>query len=177
MSLAEGTATATSRALLKPLAALLVGLGVFAAAGLAMYQPAATAPPAAPAPHGVSGAPLPTVADRERLQGEWRVVSSEMNGVKDFDIGKGHDLLVLSGDRVTYWMPKKVWEGRLRLDNSRTPSEIDIEFDGGTTLRGIYEFDGARLRLCWTKGGRRPTSFDTAAGELLTFLYEYEKKP
>ena len=116
------------------------------------------------------------VLDREKLQGTWRVVASEMDGVKDFDRGLGHDRLVFTGDRVTYWTPKGPQEGRFRLTPSSSLAEIDIEFDGGSILRGIYEFDADRLRFCWIKGGARPTSFDTSTGEILTFLYTYVKQ-
>jgi uncharacterized protein (TIGR03067 family) len=105
------------------------------------------------------------------------VVASELDGVKDFDNGRSHDRLVFEGDRVTYRVPKGPQEGRFRVDASKSPHEIDIEFDSGAGLKGIYEFDGPRLRFCWTKGGGRPASFDTSTGEMLTFLYAYEKKP
>jgi RNA polymerase sigma factor (sigma-70 family) len=185
VALAEGTARGMSWAVLKPVSVLVLGLGAFAAAGSATYQLAGTPPQAesvrqsahpAPPP-AVAGPAAAPVANRRRLRGVWRVVASEMDGVKDFDKGRGHDRLVFAGDRVAYWARKGSQEGRFRLDTAKTPNEIDIDFDGGGVLKGIYEFDGARLRFCWTKGGRRPASFDTSAGELLTFLYTYEKEP
>jgi RNA polymerase sigma factor (sigma-70 family) len=177
VALAEQTARGMSRAVLKPIAALVLGLGLLATAGLATHQLGGTTPQVEPVRHSAPPAPPLVVAPQQRLQGVWLVVAAELDGVKNFDQGKGHDRIVFAGDQATYFAPRKKFVGRFRLDTSKTPSAIDIEFDSGGVLKGIYQFDGTRLRLCWTKGGVRPASFDTSIGEILTFLYTYEKQP
>ena len=43
----------------------------------------------------------------------------------------------------------------LKIDPAKTPKVIDI-----TTYKGIYEIDGDDLRIAYTIGGDRPTTFD-----------------
>jgi RNA polymerase sigma factor (sigma-70 family) len=168
LALAKTTKWASTAVVVLGLSGLAIGLGTW---------PGPDGRPA-PRPEARSAAAVARAAtDRDRLQGTWAVVGSEMDGVKDFDRPRGHERLVVTGDRVTYWAPKGPLDGRFRVDPTRAPAEIDIEFDDGAILRGLYEFDGPRLRFCWTKGGRRPAGFDTSTGELLTFLYTYEKRP
>jgi RNA polymerase sigma factor (sigma-70 family) len=121
-------------------------------------------------------ATTPAIAqDLDRLQGTWVIVSSEVDGQKD---NFGELRLTFAGDRVTYHSTKGEESAPLRLNASATPKEIDIDFEGGT-LPGIYEIEGNRLKWCWSKGHRRPASFDTAApgSDILTFLHVYEKRP
>lgn len=180
---ASGTAVALADAVARGMAwntvktlILVLGLGVLISVGLAACPWGIEA--ATESVRDTSSAPVnaATASVVEKLQGIWIVTASEMDGVQDLDLGKTHTKLVFTGDRVIYGSHKGPLTGRFRLNTTRTPNEIDIVFDDGATLRGIYEFDGPRLRFCWTKGGQRPTSFDTATGELLTFLYTYEKQ-
>ena len=178
VALADGVARGLAWAKWKAAAVVIVGLAALAVT-VVVQHPLRNDSPQRPGPRPIPSPGLVTkdVSDRDRLLGTWRVVGSEMDGIADFERGRGHDRLVFADDRVTYWVPKGPQAGRFRVDASRMPAEIDIEFDGGAVLQGIYEFDGPRLRFCWTKGGSRPTGFDTATGELLTFRYTYEKRP
>jgi RNA polymerase sigma factor (sigma-70 family) len=176
VALADRTTRGLAWAGLKKVSAAALGLGVLAV-GIAVFPSAAGTDPPEPTGRPADAPAAVAVADRDRLQGTWRVTASEVDGIKDFDRGRGHDRLVFAGDRVTYWSPKGPQAGRFRLDPTQAPAEIDIEFDGGSVVRGRYDLDGTRLRFVWTKGGRRPAGFDTAAGEWLTFLYTYEKTP
>lgn len=45
------------------------------------------------------------------------------------------------------------------------PKEIEI-----TNYRGLYEFDGEDIRIVYTLGGDRPTSFDSKPGVYYTVL-------
>jgi uncharacterized protein (TIGR03067 family) len=118
------------------------------------------------------------LSDREALQGTWVAVSVERDGERrPDDEARGQELL-FDGDRLTYRTKKGDKGASYRLDATRKPKEIDVAFDEGTRMRAIYELDGTRLRLCWTKGGEvRPAGFDTSKEPFFTFLFTYEKKP
>ncbi len=54
----------------------------------------------------------------------------------------------------------------LRLDPSKTPSQIDVTTQFDEILKGIYKFDGDQLWLCLAKRGdeARPTDFESSSG-------------
>jgi RNA polymerase sigma factor (sigma-70 family) len=117
------------------------------------------------------------VSDLEKLQGTWVGVSSEGNGIKDFDQFVHENKLVFAADRMTLRTKKGGWEGLSRLGPATRPKEIDVDFGDGRGIKAIYELEGDRLKLCYSKGGERPTSFDTSEGVLPIFLFVYEKQP
>ena len=59
---------------------------------------------------------------------------------------------------------KRIWA--YRIDPAPTPKQIDVTTQFDTVLKGIYAFDGDRLRFCVAKNEDepRPTSFDAARG-------------
>jgi RNA polymerase sigma factor (sigma-70 family) len=177
-AIASGVARGLAWAKVKT-ALTLLGLGVLVGTGLTAYQLQRSAGQTEAAHQSPLPAPLPACPPlaQEKLQGTWVAVSSELDGVKDFDKGLSNHQLVFAGDRVTYWSRKGPQKGIFRLDATTKPNAIDIEFAPGSVLRGIYDLDGTRLRFCWTKGGGRPRNFDTTTGEMLTFLYTYQKEP
>jgi uncharacterized protein (TIGR03067 family) len=98
--------------------------------------------------------------------------------VKDYDApARAHDRLEFAGDRVTFWARGEPQVGLCRLDTTRTPHVIHVRFGGGLSRECLYELDGNRLRVAWTKLGDRPAGFDTAAAAFLNFRYTYEKQP
>jgi uncharacterized protein (TIGR03067 family) len=115
--------------------------------------------------------------DMQQLQGRWVAVSGEVAGVKVSGKAVGDTGFVFSGNRVIYWARLRAMKGTFRLDPTRTPRAIDIEFDDGNRMQGIYELDGGRLRLCWCKLGDRPSGFEAPPGDVFTILFDYQKKP
>jgi uncharacterized protein (TIGR03067 family) len=49
-------------------------------------------------------------------------------------------------------------EGKLQIDPSKNPKEIDVEMPGAGIMRGIYEIKGDKLRICLDEK-RRPKDF------------------
>lgn len=101
-----------------------------------------------------------TAADAEldKLQGKWTVESFEYSGtavaemlgaVREF-AGDKYTLAPKSGDTFT---------GTVKLDVSPTPQQIDLVLPD-RTLKGIYEVDGATLKIAYTlEGDARPSEF------------------
>jgi uncharacterized protein (TIGR03067 family) len=107
-------------------------------------------------------APLPkmknTLPDAERLVGTWEAVAPGKEGQMwgratwKFDDKLGLTIAYLEeGGRFTTWAVK--------IAPDKTPKEIDV---GG--FKGIYEFDGERVKVVYTSGDR-PTSFDPEPSE------------
>jgi uncharacterized protein (TIGR03067 family) len=98
------------------------------------------------------------VADDEldKLQGKWTVESFEFNGmpveqmlgaVREF-AGDKYTLAPQSGDS---------YSGTFKLDASQSPKQIDLVLPD-RTLKGIYELDGATLKIAYALAGdARPT--------------------
>jgi uncharacterized protein (TIGR03067 family) len=125
-----------------------------------------------------SAAPIPKElrlkSDAERLLGVWDMPVSEINGKErnkahwTFENGKMFSVLYgnESGGRGSEWV--------IKIDPEKTPKEIDI-----TSYKGIYTFDGDRLKIAYTIGADRPTDFKPAEGKYyceLTYVGEAPKR-
>ena len=109
-------------------------------------------------------------ADKDRLQGKWRVVSMDVAG-RSVPVGWGLADLVFAGDHVALDInTDNKGEGTFTLDTTRNPKEIDVAlWDGKGRKRGIYILEGKRLNLCLGDAGApRPTSF--VSGDTSTAL-------
>src|SRR5262249_15066018 len=130
--------------------------------------------------------PAPPKSDLEMMQGNWKVVEVNANGKHaPGEVSTNQrwritpdGITVEDGDgdkaRITY-----------RLDASQRPRTIDLTFITppwrGTTFHGIYQLDGNRLKICYTRAVRqRPPDFRTDReddrGRLLLVL-EREQPP
>jgi RNA polymerase sigma factor (sigma-70 family) len=155
------------------LAFLILG----ATAGFLTYQ--ALAEGRAEVPQGRTPAPAPQkpgkpITDREKIQGTWDVVGIVANGrVEAKDQFEGFTM-VFVGDKVSLIPPPTVKvptkEFAFKLDPTKKPAAINtIALNGpsdGQTILGIYQLEGATLRLCLgnTPEGGRPTEFESKEG-------------
>jgi uncharacterized protein (TIGR03067 family) len=107
-----------------------------------------------------------TKKDLKRIQGTWAFVAIEEEGIK-----KSQRELKGMEDRL-YWtfrenelvrtLGGEAAKGKFKLDAKGLPKQIDIfDYAGkGKTVRGIYMFEGERLKIfLGTKSGERPWSF------------------
>jgi uncharacterized protein (TIGR03067 family) len=110
-----------------------------------------------------------------KLQGAWRQVYCEADGVEDppDDIGI-ESTTTIEGYAFTVRAPDGaiVLEGKFSLDASRDPKAIDwidsIGPDAGKVLPASYAVDRERFTfVAGAEGAPRPTSFATKPGETL----------
>src|SRR5689334_6015086 len=108
-----------------------------------------------------------TRKDLKRIQGTWAFVLIEEEGRR-----KTHRELKGMEDRL-YWtfrdnavirnLGDEPVRGTFKLDATKQPREIDLfDYAGkGKTVRGIYAFEGERLKICLgsVKSGERPREF------------------
>ena len=119
--------------------------------------------------------------EMKQLQGNWVVVSIQVNG-KDLPQDKiGDPNAAIKGDEY------RIHDFRLRLmiDPTKKPKTIDMDGkDGnGKPLRmiGIYELEGDTLKICFAKPGtaERPTKMETKpdSGQSLVVYKRNKEKP
>jgi uncharacterized protein (TIGR03067 family) len=105
---------------------------------------------AAPVPKG-----LKKRTDAEAFAGKWDVVCTH-NGEPS-----STGTWVFEAETKTLTVLQSGAKYAVTFDPSETPHRIDL---GG--YKGIYTFDGDDLRIAFTTGGDRPTSFDPKPGVL-----------
>lgn len=123
--------------------------------------------------------------DREKLQGEWAVVSWEGQGFSlDKDQAK-KSKLVISGDE---WQPtvdgKEAIKMKVKLDPTKTPKEVDFtlreKFGGQSdfSMKGIYKIEGDTLTVCRTMRPEfdRPMEFKFDERSVLIVFERVKKK-
>ncbi|MGH8127844.1 MAG: TIGR03067 domain-containing protein [Gammaproteobacteria bacterium] len=111
----------------------------------------------------------------EKLQGTWKQVACEIDGVENAPDEYGTE------PRVTFVGSNYVVskadgtiaiKGTLRLDPNQTPKTIDwidtFGTDAGKTIPAIYSLDNDRFMFCAADEGQpRPTEFRAGPGQVL----------
>lgn len=121
--------------------------------------------------------------DLKRMEGDWAAVSMEVDGQKVPDEDAMAYFRSVKGDEYTVSRYRKVaGKGKIKLDATKKPRAIDALPAGaageGKSLLGIYEFDGKKLKLCFSRPGKdRPTEFRSkeGSGHTLT-VWQREKE-
>ena len=121
---------------------------------------------AAPVPKEVS-----KVTDAERFVGTWETAVSESGGQPYSKAHWTFDANLKMTSRSNGAGESGGSEWVIKIDPTKTPKEIDI-----TGYKGIYEFDGADIKVAYTVGGPRPTDFKAAPGKYYSLLRRVEKK-
>jgi uncharacterized protein (TIGR03067 family) len=150
----RGRATRISRlAFMAGLVVLVPGTGLT----LAIHPPAND-----PAGRSPSAAAAGDRSDREKMQGNWKIVRCEFSG-RNQDQALGVEDTISDGR----WLRpnRRTAEYRLKLDSTKDPKSVDLSADrlGDQTLKGIYSLEGDRLTICYSYDpqGPRPTEFKT----------------
>jgi uncharacterized protein (TIGR03067 family) len=117
------------------------------------------------------GEAAPPSSDREReeqrrLEGTWKVLSAEANGMSLPAEVTRNFKLSFQGSTFTTCMGDQKREGSYTVDPGKNPRTIDITLhsgpDKGKTQLAIYSVLGNTLRICGAEPGRsRPTGFET----------------
>src|SRR5262245_35603048 len=103
--------------------------------------------------------PEPPGEGLEALQGTWQVTSIKGDRMVEEDVTKIK--LTLAKDKlIVKGIGKDPRESKIKLDLKKKPKQIDITYDGRTTL-GIYKIEKGVLYLTTSEGisKTRPKSF------------------
>src|SRR5262245_35272601 len=104
--------------------------------------------------------------DRDKLQGEWSVVSvKHPAGELNPEIAKKRRLIVTGDEWEMVSEDGSKSKFRFKLDPSRNPKEIDFTpKDKDVTMKGVYQLEGETLTICHASPeAARPKQFQ--AGE------------
>jgi uncharacterized protein (TIGR03067 family) len=113
--------------------------------------------------------------DKDRLQGEWKIVSVLAAGIepeaKDQLVGMG---LTFRGGKLSGGLH----ELEFKLDAAKDPREIDFtilkspdEGEKGKEVPGVYKLEGDKLTVHFSyPGGPRPTDFECKVGTRTTLV-------
>jgi uncharacterized protein (TIGR03067 family) len=107
--------------------------------------------------------------DLAKMQGRWISGNNIVDGKPTPADELKNITLEVKGDRSDYVHGTQSGKGMYTLDPTQKPKTLDIVitdgFDKGKTYLAIYEFDGAKLRICHARPGKpRPTKFESKAG-------------
>jgi uncharacterized protein (TIGR03067 family) len=126
--------------------------------------------------------------DLEKLQGEWRLVAMEQNGLKEDQIPEGSEasLFRVKGAKYSIRSNKHSWQdiGELKLDPTQKPKAMDatwLEGDQKELAKAIYEIDGDKLRVAYLReermGGAQSVFTDERPKEFKMKPVEDKKEP
>ena len=121
----------------------------------------------------------------KEMAGTWKVVAEEAEGMKltAEQVQKMKVKLIMKGDRYTvYFGEDVVAKGKLRLDPTKDPKEVDAIATEGEfkdkPMRGIYTLEKDEMRVCFAKpGDARPKHFRTKKGSGRVLLGYKRVKP
>jgi len=123
-------------------------------------------------------------SDLERLQGEWTMVSGEIQGEEMPEAIRSTARRVAKENETTVTVSGQLFmKAKFKLDPNKKPKTIDYEMTGGPTegekQLGIYEIDADQVKFCFASPGKdRPTEFKTAAGDGRTLsVWKRAKQP
>ncbi len=113
--------------------------------------------------HGVK-----VTSDKQKIQGNWKVVSAEVDGESVEEIPAVQIIFV--GDRMTVLEDGEVTlNGKYTLDPAQTPAQIDLAVSRqgqAEVHKGIYKLEGGVLKICGVDPGHpRPAKLVTKQGD------------
>jgi uncharacterized protein (TIGR03067 family) len=97
------------------------------------------------------------------LQGRWVVTAAEHQG-KPFDAIKGGVMTIAGEGFEVRTASGNMLKGTLKLDASKTPSQLDMTHADGTRWEAIYIVEGDTFRLNYVEADgkeTRPVTFTT----------------
>jgi isopenicillin-N N-acyltransferase like protein len=119
---------------------------------------------------GAAGEPEAVKKEMALLQGQWSMVSGEIDTQALPDDYVKTATRVAKGDETTVMFGNKLFlKAKFTVDPAKKPKTIDYAMtDGPTTGKtqlGIYELDGDTVKFCFSSPGKeRPADFTTAKG-------------
>jgi uncharacterized protein (TIGR03067 family) len=155
----------TLRVTMKTPLLMIVGLGLL----LAACNRQAEAPPAAPK------------TDLDRFQGTWYLVMAMQDGKSLPEEKVKQTTIVFKGD--TFRFPGSAEyatskSGTIKLDETKTPKEMDAISTEKEVMLGIYALDEGGYKVCFAPAGKpRPTALGSAPGSgYILQVWQRQKK-
>ena len=118
-----------------------------------------------------------------QLEGEWSMVSGELNGMAMPDaFVKNGKRVAKDGETAITLGGQVYFKAKFSIDPRKKPKAIDYNMTEGPTKGkthlGIYELDGDTVKFCFAApGGDRPTDFTAKEGSQRTFsVWKRDKK-
>lgn len=113
--------------------------------------------------------------DLKAMQGDWAADSFVRDGMVFPEDDARSFFRTNKGDRYTMQrFSKKVGSGKVVLDPSKSPREIDFLPDPpfkGKPILGIYKLEKGKLTMCYApSGSKRPTTFTSEPGSGVTLI-------
>jgi uncharacterized protein (TIGR03067 family) len=108
--------------------------------------------------------------EKQRLEGEWSMVSGEIDGQPlPAEYVKGAKRVAREDETTVMIGGRLFLKARYTIDPSKKPKTIDYAMTGGPTKGktqlGIYELDADTVKFCFAAPGKdRPGEFTTKAG-------------
>jgi uncharacterized protein (TIGR03067 family) len=121
------------------------------------------------------------VSDQDRLQGDWQMVASERDGNKvSEDEVRLIQRTVKDNEITVKRAGMQVLKATFILDVTQNPRHIDINItnDAGSSaaLKGIYQLDGDRQKVCYAIPGiDRPKDFTVTGKGYVTAVWQKKK--
>lgn len=121
--------------------------------------------------------------DFEKMQGEWVMESMIFDGQPVPDDDAQSRFRSVKGDQYAVTrFDKPSGKGTFSIDATQKPKTIDLTpvtpKGKGPTIKGIYEFDGEKIRMCYGRPGTdRPKEFKSVEDSMISItVWEREKK-
>jgi uncharacterized protein (TIGR03067 family) len=118
-----------------------------------------------------------------KLEGEWSMVSGEIDGTAmPKEYLKDAKRVAKDGETTVTIAGRTFMKAKFTVDPTKKPKAIDYVFTEGPNKDmkslGIYEIDGDTVKFCFAKPGKdRPADFTTKEGSERTLsVWKREKK-
>jgi uncharacterized protein (TIGR03067 family) len=125
--------------------------------------------------------PAAPKTDLDRFQGTWYLVMAMQDGKTLPEDKVKQTTIVFKGD--TFRFPGSAEyatsrAGTIKLDETKTPKEMDAISTEKEVMLGIYELEGDSYKVCFAPAGKpRPTEFTSTPGNGQIFqVWERQKK-
>ncbi len=122
-------------------------------------------------------------ADKDKIQGEWSLVTLEEKGEsqKITEDSEHFIKLKINGEKFLVTIRGDDHDATFAIDSAKKPKEIDVTLKGGDqdgkVMKGFFELDGDTLKICMgtPEAPDRPAEFKSK-DEVKVFTFKRVKK-